>query len=303
MGKSSTRLLDRQIEAFERVYPTCEYAGWFVCPQCLNAISLEAIAEDPGCVSIEHVPPQSVRGRALVLTCRRCNNTAGHELETHLAKADAVARGEEPVGVGYLHLDGMRLPVRECLDQDSGIRLDVNLGVGRPNDRARIRKLIDDAMAAGGEPAITGSYRPGPRRWSLACANVARLRTAYLYAFAQYGYSYVIDRRLDIVRETIIEHAHKGIPASMIVDIDDVDTENKLIEVVEPKAYRCLAVRIGDAAIFLPAPRPLSREGIYSVTQRLAKRGRGFAWRQGRIIDLPTRQVFAHDTTERIRAA
>lgn len=301
MPRISTRLLDRQVEAFERVFPTSERAGWFICPQCLRAMSREAIADDPTCVSVEHVPPRSVNGRALVLTCRRCNNTAGHELEKHLAKADAVARGEAPVGVGYLHLDGMRLPVRECVDPNGGMRMYVNLAVGHAHDRERIQRLILDAINSGGDQIVKGGYEPGPRRWNLACANVARLRAAYLYSFAQYGYSYVLDRRLDVVRETIMEHGHKGIPASMIVDIDDVTTENKLIEVVEPKSYRCLAVRLGDAAIFLPAPRHLSRKDIYRVTQRLAKSGRGFAWREGHVFDLPTKQVFAHDTTERIR--
>jgi hypothetical protein len=50
----------------------------YVCPICRNPFTVEAL--DSGRLSVEHVPPQSVGGRELFLTCTACNNTAGTQL-------------------------------------------------------------------------------------------------------------------------------------------------------------------------------------------------------------------------------
>ncbi len=52
-----------------------EYAGAFACPICLRLIT------DFDEVTIEHSPPKSLGGRAVALTCRDCNNTAGHTMD------------------------------------------------------------------------------------------------------------------------------------------------------------------------------------------------------------------------------
>src|SRR5687768_7531003 len=51
------------------------------CPLCLQDFP----APDPQAVTFEHVPPESVGGRELVLTCALCNNESGTRLDKHLA--------------------------------------------------------------------------------------------------------------------------------------------------------------------------------------------------------------------------
>jgi len=41
-----------------------------------------------GSLTVEHVPPKSPGGRALVLTCRACHNTAGAALDAHARKRE-----------------------------------------------------------------------------------------------------------------------------------------------------------------------------------------------------------------------
>ena len=54
----------------------------YCCPLCLRGFDAEHMDH----LSIEDVPPRSVGGRPLLLTCRECNNKHGTELDAH-AKA------------------------------------------------------------------------------------------------------------------------------------------------------------------------------------------------------------------------
>ena len=51
----------------------------YVCPICWDPFTVEAL--DDGRLSMEHVPPQSVGGCELLLTCTVCNNRAGTKLD------------------------------------------------------------------------------------------------------------------------------------------------------------------------------------------------------------------------------
>jgi hypothetical protein len=61
---------------------------FYACPLCLNAYGREAF--EGGVFSDEHVPPRTAGGRALVLTCRRCNHTAGTAMDADAAGREAL---------------------------------------------------------------------------------------------------------------------------------------------------------------------------------------------------------------------
>jgi hypothetical protein len=56
--------------------PTGEH---YLCPCCMRMYGREALSD--GTLTIEDVPPKSVGGRWLVLTCMQCNSTAGTRLD------------------------------------------------------------------------------------------------------------------------------------------------------------------------------------------------------------------------------
>src|SRR5581483_11566139 len=58
--------------------------GRYLCPLCLKWF---ASVED---VSLEHAPPESVGGREVALTCKPCNNTAGHTIDAELRKVETL---------------------------------------------------------------------------------------------------------------------------------------------------------------------------------------------------------------------
>jgi len=65
----------------------------YVCPLCRDAFERSEIESK---LSVEHVPPSSVGGRPVALTCKRCNNTAGTLLDAEMLRrhnARQLARG------------------------------------------------------------------------------------------------------------------------------------------------------------------------------------------------------------------
>lgn len=65
----------------------------YVCPICLRGFeALDGLSE-------EHVPPESLGGSVLCLTCRECNSGAGHGIDSEMhrekrSKAFLAADGE-----------------------------------------------------------------------------------------------------------------------------------------------------------------------------------------------------------------
>lgn len=60
---------------------------FYACPLCLVAYGRDAF--EAGMFTVEHVPPHSVGGDPLLLTCERCNSTAGTAMDSHAAGREA----------------------------------------------------------------------------------------------------------------------------------------------------------------------------------------------------------------------
>src|SRR6266853_6998366 len=79
---------DLGASAFAKACPGTYAVPTYVCPICCSPFTVEALNDRR--LSVEHVPPQSVGGRELLLTCTTCNNTDG-------TKLDADAKTKEDV--------------------------------------------------------------------------------------------------------------------------------------------------------------------------------------------------------------
>src|SRR5690606_20121071 len=53
----------------------------YLCPLCITLFPRAAL--DVRDLTLEHVPPASQRGRRFVLTCKQCNDGAGHGPDAH----------------------------------------------------------------------------------------------------------------------------------------------------------------------------------------------------------------------------
>jgi hypothetical protein len=82
---------------------------YYACPCCLVGYPREAVRA--GILTEEHVPPQGLGGRGLLLTCVACNSNSGTNFDAHAVRrsdADNFVRGR---------VDGRVLPMTSYADE------------------------------------------------------------------------------------------------------------------------------------------------------------------------------------------
>ncbi|MEV0241941.1 hypothetical protein AB0I06_18695 [Streptomyces sp. NPDC050674] len=226
---------------------------FYACPCCLVAYPREAVSA--GLLTIEDVPPKSVGGRPLLLTCKRCNNTAGADFDSHAAtRADAedFMRGRvtgRPLPVTS-HVDG--IPLRGTAQwTESGVQI---FGIPKQNDpkvqAAHIEAL--DAYVESGNPRPNHSFTIHTR-FDETRARISWIRAAYLAAFAALGWSYIFRGVMEPYRKQLQQPDISVAQAYILRDSNAPSEERRVLLVDHPDELRCVAVVMGEHTVFLPS--------------------------------------------------
>jgi hypothetical protein len=237
----------------------------YLCPICLRANNEEALAQK--LITVEHVPPENIGGRAMLLTCKDCNNTAGHLFDCHL-------RGEADL-LGFAAGDVQDLPIRFTTASGranaklhaAGNGYVVRLSGKGFNETDRSGVYADLDAATIGEAWKDFSFQIRFRPYNPRRAATAWLRTAYLAAFAKLGYRYVLRPELDGVRRKLLNPDVKEPSAFLVRWPDDIGPDLVLID--EPAEFRSLAMVYRPWMVLLP------RIGDMALYDRLASLPRG----------------------------
>ncbi|MDE0000259.1 MAG: hypothetical protein OXQ89_21150 [Rhodospirillaceae bacterium] len=210
------------------------------CPLCFTPFT-KAEASSGRTVTLEHVPPKALGGKALCLTCRSCNASAGRGIDQLAAMG---ARSRFPVTVDILGKKDTFMLAREGKELT-------------PPFRGFTKGDFDRLRRAGGRFTM-----------SLAVANphlvaVSAIKSAYLALFSLFGptgaYDYVGGRALADVRRLLLDpgdHAEKeaGKYAQFVPNAERLAPEGRpepdILLVTEPHA--CWIVRVGDHNVYLP---------------------------------------------------
>lgn len=205
----ATKLLwfDRGAAAFERDFPGViketfdTDAPMYVCPICEASFRRDAV--ETGELTAEHVPPESLGGRELVLTCKSCNNNAGSELDAEAHKKEIVAlalagevEGAIPVDIV---VDELRANARLVPRRD-GPGLELKIDVKKNNPRT-FEALKERSLKKGDQIAVV--FRK--RRHSELGAKISWFRSGYLALFAAFGYKLALNPAYHIVRSQILK--------------------------------------------------------------------------------------------------
>ena len=186
-------------------------AGNTKCPICLSEFTSADVAA--GEVTLEHAPPESLKGSAICLTCKQCNNTASH-IDQHAVLAKR-ARYEWSLGQGArveVDLFGYKmssryipgdptapLPTRGRHLRKGSIHLDAL----PPKEQLDINKGI--------------SFRiPGLPHYE----SVSLIKSAYLMAFSlmgEGGYRFAENVALNPVREQILNPEKRILKGNFVV--------------------------------------------------------------------------------------
>ncbi|MBI2907926.1 MAG: hypothetical protein HYX92_09750 [Chloroflexi bacterium] len=92
MARRSTAWFERGADAVARLWPSLPRC--YICPLCMRGFLPAAL--DENVLTLEHVPPQALGGKRILLTCCECNNRAGRELDCEMQALDDIlgfARG------------------------------------------------------------------------------------------------------------------------------------------------------------------------------------------------------------------
>jgi hypothetical protein len=225
---------------------------FYACPLCLTAYGRDAF--EGGVFSDEHVPPRTAGGRVLVLTCRRCNNTAGTAMDADAAGREAVhdflvgrslgrdLRAEFAVG---------DVEVRGNINNVEGaIMMSVVPKANNPDDVTRMSQMLTQWAdeLVGGRIGFRFLERVSP-----AAATLSWVRAAYLAAFAAFGWRYVFLACLNPFRAQLAAPADIILPPIAFFDPSAPGERRQLLLVEEPARMRSLAVVLGRHTVFLPS--------------------------------------------------
>ncbi|MFJ2256866.1 hypothetical protein ACIOKD_00750 [Streptomyces sp. NPDC087844] len=227
--------------------------NFYACPCCLMAYPREAVQAD--LLTVEDVPPKSVGGRPLLLTCKQCNNTAGSVFDSHAAtraETEDFMRGRitgRPLPMTS-HVDG--IPLRGTARwTDSGVQI---FGIPKQNDpkvqAAHFEAL--DAYVESGNPQPNHSFTIHTR-FDETRARISWIRAAYLAAFAALGWSYIFRGVMDPYRKQLQQPDVSVVPTHILRDPNASPERRRLLLVDRPDELRSVAVVMGEHTVFLPS--------------------------------------------------
>ena len=88
-----------------------DFSNGYICPMCFEVFYEKDLDISlPNFLTYEDIPPSSLGGKKLALSCKNCNSKSGHELDVHLLKnlleTDAKMFLPNSKGATRLNLDG-----------------------------------------------------------------------------------------------------------------------------------------------------------------------------------------------------
>ena len=184
--------------------------GSFICPLCLRIFNIGQLGEQVNSyITIEHLPPENVGGKPIVLTCKDCNSTCGHDLDVYLRKEHherAYFNGSKGHFSKYSH-GGVEVNAITNEDMDGTVNISIER---KRNSPVFFDTFVESVNASANDLHIDGRLILGDHKRNNQIANVAMLKSAYLYAFYKLGYKYILSTNLDAIRKQI-QHPNDNI--------------------------------------------------------------------------------------------
>lgn len=218
----------------------------YVCPVCLKTYPQFNDHE----LSREHVPSKALGGTPLLLTCTACNNTAGHRLQRHQVereRQESFWRGDGKVPLNFEHHARGGTVRGEIESAGEACRFRIDPSRTAPS-------ALDSLYRNGSEK---GTFTLG-RPYTWHASRIADLRDAYLWVFAQYGYSLIAEATYNWVRDCVRD----GISTNpkWAIDLDDPFTAEQQrmcgrpVILITSIPQGALVVANGRRGTILPTP-------------------------------------------------
>ena len=287
----------------------------YICPICLKVFTKADLCNDvANPLTLEDIPPKSLGGKPLALTCKKCNSEGGTKLDIHILK-----RLLEHDSKSFLPKSKIKFSYRSNGHEVNGTfeveangtyKMNIMPNWTNPQNYNEFMRDISPVVYYNpyfnpDKPEkeyqtsyITMKYNifSDKRR-----ANIALLRIAYLLAFATLGNSFLLNTNLIKIREQIINPDKDIIPVDYCLNCK-LPSECEGINIISiPKKLQCFLIVFNlktqsatrQFAIVLPG---LSDNGIdiYKSFEELSSIERGLKSINFQIEHIPMKD-FLHN--------
>lgn len=179
--------------------------GSFICPLCRKVFDIAQLGEQVNSyITLEHVPPENLGGKPIVLTCKDCNSTCGHDLDVYLRNEiehheRAYFNGSKGHFSKFSH-GGVQVNAVTNEDKDGTINIKIER---KRNSPIVFDTFCESIQSSSDDLHIDGHLILGDHKRNAKIANIALLKSAYLYAFYKLGYRYILSTKLDAIKMQI----------------------------------------------------------------------------------------------------
>lgn len=183
-----------------------KYSQTYICPICLEQFSVDDIISDDtkNYLTEEDAPPDKLGGSRIALTCKKCNSTAGHEIDIHLinrirmldnSKYYPGSRHE-----GFVDFNGQRIQTEISSDGNGTLQLLHKLRNNNPTTLEKFIKKVKDSVGD------LLDLKQKELKNDSDKVNKALLKTSYILIFSKFGYIFLLDKFYDDIRREISDN-------------------------------------------------------------------------------------------------
>jgi hypothetical protein len=209
-----------------------DFSNGYICPLCFDVFFEKDIeTSNENYLTLEDIPPKSLGGKPLALTCKSCNSKSGHELDSHLLnrllEIDSHQFSPNSKTDTTFELNGNRVNGIVEVDNKGKVKLDLQTSRSNPKEADRFLKdlipprtiynplfypdkLFDEGIKT---PSFNLKFK---RVSQERRAEIALLRIAYLLAYATFGNGFYINGGLYKVREQILNPEKDILPRACL---------------------------------------------------------------------------------------
>ena len=256
------------------------YEKTYICPICFNHFSEDDLnTSNLNFLTLEDAPPKSLGGKANTLTCKKCNNEAGHQIDVHL-----IERLKELDVRSFLPNTGSRITItHEGIKVQGTLEVDENGVITITHlDKVNNPVALSDYISKTGVGEIRSIDFP-VSRVDAKRLEVALLKTAYILAFEKYGYPLILSKSFDIIRQQLNNPDEDLYPSGFWARDTIFKAENSGVHLITSKGFegwQAIFVLHTEAAEFgFGVYLPTSAKTLNQVVDRLKVQQAGFELR------------------------
>jgi len=258
----------------------------FICPICLKQFSENDLdTKVANYLTLEDAPPKSLGGKANTLTCKKCNNEFGHEIDFHLVEKlnELGIKSFLPNTGSKAKITHNGIEVQGTLNVDEkGVMTITHLEkVNNPN------KLKEYVSKTGKDDIIDLQFPMS--RVDIKRFEIALLKSAYIMAFEQYGYALILNKSYDIVRKQLLNPDDNIYPEGFWSQQSIFTEKFKGVHLITTKGFE------GFQAVFVLKTKvqnfgygvylPISDKNLVEIMERFKIQEAGFSLRYVSYLD------------------